>query len=146
MMMLLSLLLACGEKDTPEDPAARACEENGQGDTVAASSDVDGAPLLNPDVGANVDLSGVTVGFLGLSVPADGAWLLFVNREAVVTGLWKDGEQQTLPPPSPNEDCPTEIPEHYDLELTAGTWTVQVGPAAVDSAWMLFTEAGEHGH
>jgi hypothetical protein len=76
----------------------------------------------------------------------DQAALLFLEADGVVTGISFNGEAQSLPDAAPNEECPDEIPAHYDLDLEPGTWTFQLGPIAAASVWMNLVDAGSHAH
>ncbi len=152
---LLSILLmtACSSDDTTEpatgsDPAALACSKVAEpGAAITAGADRASAPVVSPGgAPVTVTLSSSTEGYLRIDGPHD--LLLFSKLGGVVTGLFRDQETtDVLPQKSPNGDCPADIVEHYDLELeTAGPWYVRVGPSAVDTAWLMLTEASGHGH
>ena len=64
----------------------------------------------------------------------------------VVTALWHADAEETLPTPAPNDDCPNDIPEHFDLDLHVGTWNIGVGPAGVAEVWLMLSPAGDHAH
>jgi hypothetical protein len=65
----------------------------------------------------------------------------------VVTGLYRDDSTTSEPlGGSPNEFCPDAIPEHYDLDLEAGSLTVQLGPSALSPIWVLLASAAGHQH
>ncbi len=152
---ILSILLvtACSSDDTTEptagsDPAALACSKVAEpGAAVTPGADRASAPVISPgDAPVTVTLSPSAEGYLRIDGPED--LLLFSELSGVVTGLFQDQEtSDMLPQKSPNSDCPTDILEHYDLELeSAGPWYVRVGPSTVDKAWLMLTEASGHGH
>ena len=51
-----------------------------------------------------------------------------------------------LAAPSPNSFCASDLPEHYDLELPAGEYVLELNPAAVETVWMMLISAEGHGH
>lgn len=146
-LLLPLFFLACGDKEEEfEDPAAHACEELGSGESITASAEPESAPALVHGEGHTVALVSGGVGYVSIEADAAEELLLFADTADVVTGLWLDGAELTLPTGSPNEDCPTEIPDHFDLDLEVGTYVLQLGPAAVDSVWLMLSEAAGHGH
>ncbi len=147
MFLFLPLLLACGDKaDEVEDPAAHACEELGSGEGITASTTPEEAPALTLGEGATVSLPAGEAGWVALSVNP-GEYLLFADTADVVTGIWLDGVELDLPTGSANEDCPTEIPEHFDLDIEeGGTYGLRLGPSVVDSVWLMLSESEGHGH
>jgi hypothetical protein len=135
------------EEQPAEDPAAHACEQVGQvGTAVTAAQSTDRAPaLVISDHPYAVALPNLAAGYVRIDGPLEA--LLFVQTPDVVTGLFR-GTTATdeLPAPTPNEDCPDEIPEHFDLDFAeTRAWYVQLGPAAVNEVWVMLTEAGGHG-
>jgi hypothetical protein len=147
--VILSLILtACSPDEEGEDLAAHACEHAGEaGDTIAAAADTMNAPELPMDGEPHtVTLVPGAAGFVSVAVDGDTAALLFAGTPDVVTGLYEGDEEQTLGEEAPNEDCPDDIPAHFDLDFhDAGTWYVEVGPAAVADVWLLLIE-GTHEH
>ncbi|MBK7757569.1 MAG: hypothetical protein IPI35_14425 [Deltaproteobacteria bacterium] len=71
---------------------------------------------------------------------------MFADTADVVTGLWDDSDADILPEGGPNELCPEDIPEHFDLDLSAGTYLLELGPAAVPEVWLMLTPSEGHGH
>jgi hypothetical protein len=144
------LLAACGDDsrtNSEEDPAAHACEhaaESGTALTAAASAEE--APELALDEKPyTVALTPGAAGYVQLTTPAEA--LLFANRADVVTALLLDGRDASLPEPAPNEFCPGEIPEHFDLELEeAGNYVLRLGPSGIDSVWLMYSPAAGHAH
>lgn len=148
--MLFSLILACtASKEETEDPAEHACEHvgtseetltagaaPGEGDVLA----IDGEPRM-------VTLVDGAAGYVSVVVEGDTAALLFAGTADIVNGLYNEGTEETLPEGAPNEFCATDIPEHFDLDFhTAGTWSIEVGPAAVSEVWLLLISAEGHAH
>jgi hypothetical protein len=151
-MSLIAFLLACGKADTAEaeDPEAHACETVGAGGALTAGAAPDDTAPALPigEAGYVVTLVDGAPGYLKVDVAEpETAALLFLDTADVVTGLWFEATEETLPAGAPNDQCATEIPEHFDLDFhEAGTWYIQVGPAAVTEAWMLLHDAAGHVH
>jgi hypothetical protein len=149
-----TLLMACGSNsnepasEEEEDPAVHACEMVGSpGTAIDAAEERDMAPSLVVDEQPyTVALPRMKDGYLELLGPMDA--LLFAAPANIVTGLFEaSGTVNLLPTASPNDRCPTQIPEHWDLELTtADRFHLKLGPAAVDSVWLMLTDAADHGH
>ena len=116
-------LLAAGcasnaEEPAAEDPAAHACEQvDASGPSLTASPSRDTAPVLTmSEQPYTVTLPSGAAGYLRIDGPIDG--LLFTKISNVVTGLFRGTDTtDTLPAGTPNEDCPSAIPEHFDLAL-----------------------------
>ena len=154
----LLALTACkdaGSGDThgEEDPSEHACESIADaGTAVTAAADLASAPEIEASespytitLADNGD--GTYGGFVGIHVHEDGDNLLFAGTADVVTGLYEDGAASTLAEGGPNSFCEADIPEHWDLELTAGDWQLELGPSATDTVWiMLLAEGHDHEH
>jgi hypothetical protein len=144
------LLAACkGDDVHGEDPEAHACEHAAEaGATVAAAAtreDDAGASISPGDEPYTVTLTG-GAGWLSIPTDVDTAALLFLGTADVVTGLYlDDGTEDLLPTGAPNETCPDDIPEHFDLDLEPGTWHLELGPSAVSEVWLMLVE-GAHEH
>jgi hypothetical protein len=146
LALTLTALTACG-KETTEDPAEHACENVGVTDaTLTAAADGASAPALDEDVATVVTLTDGAAGYVSITVEADEALLLFADTADVVTGLWDPSDADILPEGGPNELCAEDLPEHFDLDLTAGTYLLELGPAAVSEVWLMLTPAEGHGH
>jgi hypothetical protein len=159
-LTLLPFLFACNSDTTTtdsgqdEDPAEHACEvfEDGETTPVTAGDAADNGDELDPSEAAfSVTLiddgTGVYSGYVILDVhEAELDALLFAGTADVVNGLWLDGADVGLPTPAPNEFCGDDIVEHWEMELTEGEYALELGPAAVDSLWLMFMEAEGHGH
>lgn len=146
LALSLTALTACG-KETTEDPAEHACENVGAADaTLTAAADAATAPALGEDVPTAVTLTEGAAGYVSITVEADEALLLWADTADVVTGLWDASDADILPEGGPNELCAEDIPEHFDLDLTAGTYVLELGPAAVSEVWLMLTPAEGHGH
>lgn len=152
LFVQLLALAACGDdghghEDELEDPSEHACEHASEsGRAVTASEFVETAVMLAlGDEPATVALVPGTAGYVALEAPAEA--LLFAGHADVVTGLSLNGEEIDLPSPTPNEFCPNDIPEHYDLDLEEpGAYVLKLGPAGVGSVWLVYTAAAGHGH
>lgn len=154
--LLLSLLaVACGDpKDdtaTAEDPATHACEQAGNAGTAitaGATREEDASAVL--EVGEDpftVTLVDGATGWVRLDVPEPASLLLFAGTADVVMDLTHEDTAEGLPTPAPVEGCPDEVPEHFDLDLhEAGTWHLALGPAVVDTVWLLLLDAAGHAH
>jgi hypothetical protein len=147
------LLFGCGGSEPPEqheeDPAEHACEQAGTAGTAldgAAARGADIAELVQADTPYTVSLDQAAPVYVRLSGPANG--LLFSAPADVVSALYfETGAVNELPQGAPNEFCPDAVPEHFDLALEqTGTYYVELGPAAVDSAWLLYGSAEGHAH
>lgn len=149
-MILPLLVLAACSGDAAEDPSVHACEMVGDPGTAvtAAATLEDATPDLAVD-GApyTVTLVDGAPGYVGIEVTGDTPALLFMGLADVVAELHgPDGAAVGLPDPAPVDAC-AEIPEHYDLDLhEAGTWVLELGPAAVADVWLLLHEADGHAH
>ncbi len=160
ILMPSFLLFACSGDTTTdsghgeEDPAEHACElfEEGSTTTVVAGDIAEGGEIVDPSEDALSitlidDGTGVYGGYVILDVhEAELDALLFAGTADVVSGLWLDGADVGLPTPAPNEFCGDDIVEHWELELTEGEYALELGPAAVDSLWLMFMEAEGHAH
>lgn len=144
-MILLMTLLACGKDAEIEDPALHACEHIAEaGASVDAGATLDDAPEIElSEEPYTVNLDG-GAGFVTLHVHEDTFGLIFVDTADVVSGLYHDGEAEALAEPGPNADCEEDIPEHWDLDLHAGEWTLEFGPSAVDSIWLMAISGEGH--
>lgn len=140
-------LVACADGAEPEgeSPEEHACERRAEeGVAVVPGATLDAGTAIVPgDEPYSVALEVTAPGFLAVVSEEDQAALLFLGDAYVLTGIWFDGEEQVLPAGEPNPVCPNDVPEHYDLDLEPGTWTLQVGPAAIAEVWMQLA-AAEH--
>lgn len=147
--MLILALLACNGEKEEEDPEVHACEMVGEpGVSVTAGARMDSS-AGTVEVGEDpftVTLVAGAAGFVGIPVSGDTPALLFMGTADVAVELYDaDGAAMGLGDPAPVEAC-TEIPEHYDLDLhSAGTWYLELGPAAVTEVWLLI-HPGSHEH
>ncbi len=150
MLVALALMLSgCTSTEKEEDPAAHACEQVAEaGTAVAAGADPAAAGAITiGEAPFTVTLVDSAPGYVSVEVTGDTAALLFLDTADVAASLWHGDEEVGLPDPAPNELCPDEIPEHYDLDFhEAGTWTLELGPAAVPDVWLLLISAEGHGH
>lgn len=146
--MIPMLALACAKvEEEPEDLAAHACEhaaEAGLAVTAGATRE-DAAPIAPAEEPYAVALAD-GAGWLSIAVDSPMDALLFLGTADVVNGLYlDDGAEDALAVGAPNELCPDEIPEHFDLELDPGTWHLELGPSAVSEVWLLLVD-GAHAH
>lgn len=147
-------LVACAEHDdvhdheVEEDPGEHACEalEAGNAMTLAGATDRADAPLLEQGEAAyEISLDDTAPRYVRLLGPTDG--LLFADVEDVVTALYQeDGVEDLLPRAEANEFCRRDVPEHFDLELDAGDYFLELSPSAISPVWLLFTTAEGHAH
>jgi hypothetical protein len=146
-MILLMFLLACGEEEG-EDPAEHACEHVGEaGTAVTAAEAMEDAPELDvSEEPYTVTLVDGAAGFVGVHAHEDEEVLLFTDTADVILALYHDGAEETLPAPSPVEGCEADLPEHFHLDLHEGEWTLELGPAAVESVWLMLLASGDHEH
>jgi hypothetical protein len=150
---LLALLAACADKGDSgaevEDPLSHACEYTAElGSAVTAGADRASAPAFPlGEEPATVTLVPGATGYLKVEVTGDTAALLFAGTADVVNGLSQGDSAATLPTGAPNERCADDIPEHFDLDFhEAGDWYIEVGPAAIESVWLMLTSAEGHTH
>ncbi len=133
-----------------EDPAEHACEQVGSaGGAVSAAADLAGAEGVEIHVSEDphtVTLVSGASGFVGVHVDEDTEALLFLDTADVVQAIYHEGVQESLPSPAPNELCGDDLPEHYELDLHAGAWALELGPAAVESVWLMLIAAEGHDH
>jgi len=147
--MILYALLACTPKEEVEDPEAHACEHVAEaGTAVTAGADPASAGAIS--VGEEpytVTLVDGAAGYVSIAIDGDTPALLFMGVADVAATLWHETEEEGLPAPAPNDLCPTDIPEHYDLDFhEAGTYYLELGPAAVSDVWVMLTSAEGHAH
>jgi hypothetical protein len=142
---------ACGDDESgaphAEDPAQHACEHaSPSGTPLTASTDRAAAPeLAVAEDPYAVAVPSNAPGFVRIDGPLEG--LLFVGAPDVVTGFYRDDSTTSEPlNASPNELCPAEIPEHYDLDLDSGSLTLQLGPSVLSPIWVLLTSSAGHHH
>jgi hypothetical protein len=141
---------ACGSDDHgnghDEDPAQHACEQvNELGTAVTAGDTRANAPLIAPsEQPYTVTLVAGESSFLQISGGTDA--VLFSKATGAVIGLFHEQSvDNLLPSPLPNQSCPTEIPEHFDLALDqGGSYYLELAPAAISSIWLALTDAGGH--
>jgi hypothetical protein len=144
----------CGSDDeegTPpeEDPGEHACEHVSEtGTAVTAAADRATAPeIALSEEPYTVTLVAGQPSFV--KIPGGEDALLFTKATGVVIGLYFEQETNSqLSAPEPNEFCPTEIPEHFDLELEApaGAWYVELAPSASPDVWIALISAAGHAH
>ena len=80
-----------------------------------------------------------------MAISGDTAALLFLGTADVASDLYQDGTSVGLPTGAPNDACPEDIPEHFDLDFhTAGNWVIALGPSAVSEIWLALVDAGAH--
>ncbi|HVJ15763.1 MAG TPA: hypothetical protein VM686_09980 [Polyangiaceae bacterium] len=150
-----ALLLAGCSDDNPgvaeeEDPGEHACEHAGEAGAAleAAADPADAVELVLGEEPVTVTFPAEGAGYHGyvrLRGPADA--LLFAGAEAVISSLTSaDGGRELLPEAAPNELCPDAIPEHFDLELEDAEYLLELGPATVDSVWLMLLDASGHAH
>jgi hypothetical protein len=147
-LLLSSMLVACTGGEEEESPEAHACEVVGDaGAAVIAAEDRAAAPAI--EVGEapyTVTLVSGAAAYVAVEVTEETEALLFAGEADIVTSLFLDDVEQTLPAPAPNELCAEDIPEHFDLDLTPGTWNIGVGPAGATEVWLLLHSAEGHAH
>jgi hypothetical protein len=145
--------MGCGSDDTStpaeEDPAEHACEHVGEaGTAITAGADRASATEITHSAEPyTVTLVAGAPSFLKTPGGEDG--LLFTKATGVVTGLYFEQETNSqLAAPEPNSFCPSDIPEHFDLELEAapGTWYIELAPSASPDVWIALVEAAGHAH
>lgn len=156
LLVLPLLSFACGDAKedssaSEEDPGEHACEQRALAGTtlsLVASRDDDASTLLmESEEPWTLNLVPGASGFARIEVEQAESMLLFMGIGDVLNGLWLGEAEQALPEPSPEEACPSDIPEHFHLDLaTPGTWHIELGPAAVDSAWLMLLDASGHTH
>jgi hypothetical protein len=140
---------ACGDDhdhEHEEDPAQHACEQvNEPGSSITAGDTRANAPLIAPaEQPYTVELVTGQSSFLQIAGGTDA--LLFSKATGAVVGLFHEqSADNSLPSPLPNQRCPTEIPEHFDLALDqSGSYYLELAPAAISSIWLALTDAAGH--
>lgn len=154
MLTLFGLALAaCGSDDDDhhhdahesEDPAEHACEHLDEAPLELVATPDDAPPELELERLSRVALPAGEPGFVVLVGPLDA--LLFADTANVVSGLSRVGSSaELLPEGEPNEHCPQALPEHFDLQLGAGSFRLRLGPSVLDSVQLLLTSSDGHGH
>lgn len=135
---------------TTPDPGEEICGHvEDQGTPLDAAATAADAPALTvSEMPYTVTLPEAQTGYEGfVEIAGPGAVLLFVGQSAVATAL-SEGEAgaDVLPVPAPNEHCPEQIPEHFDLELGSADYTLQLGPTSSPTVWLALTDATGHVH
>lgn len=150
LSLALLTLAACNSgKEEEEDPLAHACEViTDAGTAITAGADIASAPGIQiGDVPYTVTLVDGAAGYVSVNVSEDTPAILFMGTADVAQALYQDGTDAGLPEGAPDDLCAEDVPEHFDLDLhTAGTWTIELGPAAITEVWLLLHEAGDHVH
>lgn len=151
------LLLGCSAEEEENFPLEM-CEAIAEGATtdLVARADIGSAPELsitedheNAQVNMITGLSDAEATYIAFSSEVDGGLVLFADTAAVVTGLFEDGNQTTLPAGSPNGECEADIPEHWHLDDLMGgtTYALQIGPTAATELHLLIAyHVGAHDH
>ena len=150
MLAALALsLFACSTAEEVEDPSAHACEhvaEAGTAVTAGADPASAGAIAIGEEP-FTVTLVDGAAGYVSIAITEDTPALLFMGTADVAASLWHGETEEGLPEPSPNDLCEDDIPEHYDLDFhEAGTYYLELGPAAVTEVWLNLASAEGHGH
>lgn len=149
LSLALLTLAACNSGKEEEDPLAHACEViTDAGTAITAGADIASAPGIQiGDVPYTVTLVDGAAGYVSVNVSEDTPAILFMGTADVAQALYQDGTDAGLPEGAPDDLCAEDVPEHFDLDLhTAGTWTIELGPAAITEVWLLLHEAGDHVH
>ena len=149
LTLLVSTLFGCASEEAVEDPEAHACEHVTEaGTAVTAAADTASAPGIS--VGEEpytVALVDGAAGYVSIEISEDTPALLFLGTAGVASNLWHGDEEEGLPEGAPSEACADDIPEHFDLDFhEAGTYYLELGPAAVTDVWLLLTSAEGHAH
>jgi hypothetical protein len=145
-------LAACGGDDDPpaEDPEMHACEEASTAGSAITASAVrdDTAPVVEiAETPFMAELPDGAAGYVRLDIAGDTAALLFTQETGVLAGLFHEDAEETLGEGEPNELCPEDLPEHFDVDFhEAGTWYLELGPTGTNQAWFLLTTAEGHEH
>lgn len=141
----LTFLSACVGRAvdlTAAEASAQACERVGESagtlpraetTTNAVVLPVDGEPYT-------ALLADAVPSYLAVQIDTPTAAILFAGAANVVSAIYDGEESVGLPSPSPDESCPEDIPEAFDLDFdAAGTWYIQLGPATVTEVWLALT-------
>ncbi len=146
-LLALAALSGCAAGKEEEDPLAHACEVIADaGTAITAGADIDSAPGIQiGDTPYTVTLVPGAASYVSVNVSGDTAAILFMGTADIAQTLYQDGADVGLSEGAPDDLCPEDVPEHYDVDLhTAGTWTFELGPAAVSEVWLLLHDAGAH--
>jgi hypothetical protein len=159
VLTLVGAIVSLGCDDQPvtglrdEDPAEHACEQRTNDGTslTAGSTPSEATALELSQEPYTITLpvaatEGTYAGYLRLQGPVNS--LLFAGTEAVVSelGFGVSGDDE-LPEAAPNQLCPSDIPVHFDLELVSdGDYLLRLGPAALESVWLMYVSAEGHDH
>lgn len=148
MTLIFLSLFACEAEVAAEDPTEHACEQAAAaGETLVASAAMDDSTALLPidSEPYTVSLVDGAASYMAVEVSEDTATLLFLGTANVVTGLYNGTEEVELPASAVVDLCAADIPEHFDVDFhTAGTWYIELGPAAITEVWLLLSTAVGH--
>jgi hypothetical protein len=149
---LITLVAAGCGGGGEEDPAEHACEHAGMAGTpvtAAAAADAS-APALELDgEPVAVALPAGAAGFVRIvTTEPETAGILFFDATDVLAAVrTADGTELPVTSAGANEICPTEIPEHFDIDFeTPGSYFIELGPTVSNGAWVIPSGGEGHAH
>lgn len=146
----LGALPGCDDGEETEDPEVHACEQ------VEAATTALEASATRDDTAPEVEISGAPYlialpvgapGYVRVEISGDTAALAFTLDTDVLVNLYHGDTEEGVTPAGANEACADDLEEHFDLDFhVAGTYYLELGPTASDSAWVLLMSAEGHVH
>ena len=140
----------CGTDTAAHDEGLELCQRHDETpQTIAASAAREQAPTMQPDVPYLVTLPPAAPGFVALVVGEERELLAFTEHSNILADLYHGETAEGVTPAGPFEPCPVVLGDHVHLDLhEPGQYTLEVGPTASDSAWLLLArdDHAQHGH
>jgi hypothetical protein len=150
---LIGLLAGgCGGGGGEEDPAEHACEHVGMaGTAITASAMRDASAPMIAFTGDpyTVTLPTGATGFVRVvTTEPETAGIMLFDAADVLAGIQTQGGMAlTITSAGADEFCPTDIPEHFDIDFeTVDTFFVELGPTASNRTWLILASGEGHVH
>ena len=147
LLLLLPLGLGCepvGDTGAAPPPHSRACAYHGVGGML-----LDAADTLEFDSLATIEVSDEpwTIGldpgsthYLRFELAQAAQLWLYADQAGVINELYRYDGTLGLDAGEPVTQCPDDLPEHFELVLTAGTYHLELAPTEGDSLWLMLME------
>ena len=147
LLLLLPLGLGCepaADTGSAPPPHEHACAYVGVGGLLMDAQDT-----LEFDSLATIHVSDEpwTIGldpgithYLRFELTQAGQLWLYADQAGVISELYRFDGTLGLGAGEPVPQCPDDLPEHFELVLTAGTYHLELAPTEGDSLWMMLME------
>jgi hypothetical protein len=142
---------ALGDGSGGPDPAELACDEVAEPGTPIAAVEARDATAPEVTIGAEPYLVSLPAGGTGyvrlVTDEPETLAILFFRSTGVLSALYFDDADFAFDVTSAGEDtfCPSDIPEHFDIDLEdPGTYYLEL--TAASDAWLFVAGGVGHGH